>query len=200
MTFSASLTFGQGNSDKGLNKVQQKANKEKAIVEQTEDSIKGDSEGDSSEGWLKKERKEKGEKSNGKNSREKMSKMENGNAFGKEKEGMTGREFGQERAREARMEHQKNLNESIKKGKEKSIEARERILVAEEKNEKEFKAGDISEEEYESRKEKIEEAREKVDELEEDLKEAEEEKIEKAEDADEEAAEAAREAEEDIEN
>ena len=63
-----------------------------------------------------------------------------GNAYGRNKGGLEGRDFGQARAEEARMKNQEKkseLDKRVEDGEQKTVQARERIRVAREDLEKE---------------------------------------------------------------
>ncbi len=96
-----------------------------------------------------------------------------GNAYGKNKGGLEGRDFGQARAEEARMKHQERkseLDRKVEEGELRSVQARERIRVAREELEKEKASRRINEEAYQQKKEKIDNAEKAVTDLEEKIK------------------------------
>jgi colicin import membrane protein len=102
----------------------------------------------------------------------KAEEKDNGNAYGKNKNDLEGKEFGQSRADQARLNKQQKkqeLDSSLVKGNEKVIEAREKIKVAKEKLEKDKKAKKISEAEYKEKKEKIDKAEKAVNDLEDNI-------------------------------
>lgn len=76
-----------------------------------------------------------------------------GNAYGKDKEGLKGREFGQQRASEARSREQ--LSSTVTDHERKINESRLKIREASDRLEAERKAGKVSAEEYRERKERI---------------------------------------------
>ncbi|WP_162427832.1 hypothetical protein [Pontibacter pudoricolor] len=85
-------------------------------------------------------------------------KANNGNAYGKNKGELSGREFGQARAAAARLsneEKQEKLNKVVTEGDEKVTEARGRVARALEELERNRKANTISDAEYNERKAKI---------------------------------------------
>lgn len=88
-------------------------------------------------------------------------KSNNGNAYGQNKEGLVGREFGQARAAEAR-EQIKNHKMELQESETKIITFRERLEAASKRFEKERAANEISDEAYALRKQKIENAKEKL--------------------------------------
>lgn len=87
-----------------------------------------------------------------------------GNAYGKDKEGMQGREFGQNRAQQARNREQ--LNTTVDEHDIKLKESRDKIKDANERLESERTAGKVTAEEYQARKERIAKAEQGVKELE----------------------------------
>jgi len=96
-------------------------------------------------------------------------KDQQGNAYGKDKGDLQGKEFGQERAEQARLNREtksKELNESILQGEQKVKEARERIEVAKAQMEKDKQMGRISEQVFQERKEKISKAEQALSDLE----------------------------------
>lgn len=96
-----------------------------------------------------------------------------GNAYGRNKGGLEGRDFGQARAEEARMKNQEKKSELDKKvedGEQKSAQARERIRVAREKLEKQKASGKVKDDEYQQKKGKIDAAEKAVNDLEEKIK------------------------------
>lgn len=98
-----------------------------------------------------------------------VEKDQQGNAYGKNKGDLQGKEFGQERAEQARLSQEtksKELNETILQGEEKVKEARERIRVAKEKLEQDKKEGRISDQVFQERKERISKAEQALSELE----------------------------------
>lgn len=91
-----------------------------------------------------------------------------GNAYGRNKGGLEGRDFGQARAEEARMKHQERrseLDRKVEDGEQKMVQARERIRIARENLEKEKASKRIPEDVYQQRKEKIDNAEKAVTEL-----------------------------------
>lgn len=96
-----------------------------------------------------------------------------GNAYGRNKGGLEGRDFGQARAEEARMKNQEKkseLDRRVEDGEQKTIQARERIRVAREDLEKEKTSKKITDEAYQQKKEKIDNAEKAVTDLEEKIK------------------------------
>lgn len=92
-----------------------------------------------------------------------------GNAYGKDKGGMSGKEFGQNRAAEARSKNQSQKAETKRTADEGEVrvrEARERIKKAKEKLEKDKKEKRVNDKQYEERRKKIEEAEQEANELE----------------------------------
>ncbi|MBN2610384.1 MAG: hypothetical protein JXB00_02405 [Bacteroidales bacterium] len=100
-----------------------------------------------------------------------------GRAYGKDKDGMEGKDFGQTRAEQAKMKQdmkKEELHESVAEGEEKVVQARNKIREAKEKLEKDKKEKKISEAEYQAKKEKIDEAENAVNELEQKIQETKE--------------------------
>ncbi len=92
-----------------------------------------------------------------------------GNAYGKDKGGLQGKEFGQQRAEQARLNREvkgKELDEKIVQGEAKVKEAREKIERAKAQLEKDKTEGRITEEVYQERKEKISKAEQALSNLE----------------------------------
>lgn len=81
-------------------------------------------------------------------------KSNNGNAYGKNKEGLEGREFGQARAAEAR-EQIKNHEMDLKESEVRIVDSRNRLLTIVKRFEKSRAANEITEEEYALRKRRI---------------------------------------------
>ncbi|MBV6441417.1 MAG: hypothetical protein DYG98_03130 [Haliscomenobacteraceae bacterium CHB4] len=107
--------------------------------------------------------------------KEKEEKDDKGHAYGKDKGDLSGREFGQQRAAEARSKHQAKKAEamtSVEKGDATVISARDRIRNAREKLEKDKKAKRINEKQYVERKKKIDDAEQQTNELESKVKKA----------------------------
>lgn len=99
-----------------------------------------------------------------------------GNAYGKDKGDLSGREFGQQRAAEARQNReikQNELQNTIRDSKGRVAEAKERVKLAREKLEKDKKARKINDKEYKERIERIEKAEAQIQELEMKIKAAE---------------------------
>ena len=98
-----------------------------------------------------------------------MEKDNEGNAYGRKKGDLEGKEFGQARAEQAKMEQHKKefeLGNSVMEGEAKVKESREKINAAREKLEADRKAKKISESQYKEKKEKIDKAEKAVDDLE----------------------------------
>jgi hypothetical protein len=98
-----------------------------------------------------------------------VEKDQQGHAYGKDKGGLEGKEFGQERAEQAKLNREtksKELNETILEGERKVKEARERIEVAKEQLEKDKQMGRISEQVFQERKERISKAEQALSDLE----------------------------------
>ena len=98
-----------------------------------------------------------------------VEKDQQGHAYGKNKGDLEGKEFGQERARQAQLNREnksKELNETIIQGEEKVKEARERIRVAKEKLEQDKKEGRISDQVFQERQERISKAEQALSNLE----------------------------------
>ncbi|MBN2274837.1 MAG: hypothetical protein JXK95_10925 [Bacteroidales bacterium] len=96
-------------------------------------------------------------------------KEKEGHAYGKNKGDLKGREYGQSRAEQARMEQHKKeteLEHSVSEGEAKVKEGREKVRVAREKLEKDKKEQKLSETEYKEKKEKIDKAEKALDDLE----------------------------------
>ncbi len=125
-------------------------------------------------GKMNREEKERIDREYDKNKKEKPTnsakdKKENG----KNKEGLSGREFGQKRAEEARSKHEKikkDYEHSVGVAEERSKIGRVKIAEADKKLEAAKKLKTISEEDYQLKKEKISRAREALNGLEEKLK------------------------------
>jgi colicin import membrane protein len=101
-----------------------------------------------------------------------MEKEKQGHAYGKNKGELEGKEFGQSRAEQAKMQQnikEQELGTSVAEGEAKVIEAREKINAAKEKLEKDKKAKKISDAEYKEKKEKIDKAEQAVNDLEMDV-------------------------------
>ncbi len=106
-----------------------------------------------------------------------IEKDQQGHAYGKNKGELEGREFGQARAEQARMEQHKKeyeLGASVMESEAKVKESREKIAAAKEKLENDKKAKKISDVEYKEKKEKIDKAERAVDNLEMQVKKAKE--------------------------
>jgi len=100
-----------------------------------------------------------------------------GHAYGKNKGGLEGKEFGQSRAEQAKLEQkqkEQELGTSVEEGDAKVMEAREKIAAAKEQAEKEKMAKKISEAAYQEKMEKINNAEKAVDDLEMKVKKAKE--------------------------
>jgi len=92
-----------------------------------------------------------------------------GHAYGRNKGDLEGKEFGQARAEQAKMEQHKKefeLGNSVMEGEAKVKESREKINAAREKLEADRKAKKISESQYKEKKEKIDKAEKAVNDLE----------------------------------
>jgi colicin import membrane protein len=101
-------------------------------------------------------------------------KTNNGNAYGKNKGELSGREFGQARAASARLnneEKQEKLNKVVTEGDEKVTEARGRVARALEELERNRKARTISDAEYNEKKARITRAEQAIQVLEEKVRE-----------------------------
>lgn len=85
-----------------------------------------------------------------------------GNAYGTDKNGLSGKEFGQQRAEEARMKSRKELEISVEDGQRKIKNAREKIKKSTDELERKHRERSITNEEYERRKRTIEEASKEV--------------------------------------
>lgn len=121
-------------------------------------------------GKTEKHDEEPGEKSEGKQEGD-----DKGNAYGKNKDELQGKDFGQNRAEQAKMKRQskaKELDDSAVNGDSKVIEGREKIKIAKEKLEKEKTSKKISDADYQKRKEKIDNAEKAVNILEEKVRKA----------------------------
>lgn len=96
-----------------------------------------------------------------------------GNAYGRNKGGLEGRDFGQARAEEARMKNQEKkteLDRKVEDGEQRTVQARERIRVAREELEKEKSTKRIADDVYQQKKEKIDNAEKAVIDLEEKIR------------------------------
>jgi hypothetical protein len=139
--------------------------------------VRGDARGRAAEGRERATReREQREDSAGKDIREQNVRRERessgnqGNAYGRNKGDLQGREFGQERARQARMNREtveEELDEVITANEQKAAEARERIRVKREEIERERRENRLSEEEFTENQKKLEEAEKVLTELEE---------------------------------
>ncbi|MBP6977881.1 MAG: hypothetical protein PHD61_03655 [Bacteroidales bacterium] len=92
-----------------------------------------------------------------------------GNAYGKNKGDLQGKEFGQQRADQAKLNREvkgKELDDKIVQGEAKVKEARDRIERAKEQLERDKKEGKITEQVYQERKEKISKAEQALSDLE----------------------------------
>lgn len=99
-----------------------------------------------------------------------------GHAYGKNKEGLEGKEFGQARATEARTrntELKEQVNEDIKTGENRSSDAKSRIDRARQVFEKAKKSGDLSEDDISKREAALQRAEDKLKILESSLQNAE---------------------------
>ena len=87
----------------------------------------------------------------------------------KNKGELSGKEFGQDRAQQAKMNKankEKELDESVTEGEQKVKEAKEKVKQAREKLEKDKKEKKIKDKEYNERKTKIDKAEQAANELE----------------------------------
>ncbi|HNS17156.1 MAG TPA: hypothetical protein PKH94_09845 [Bacteroidales bacterium] len=112
---------------------------------------------------------EKQESPGNKQYQHRVEKEPQGNAYGKNKGDLQGKEFGQQRAEEARLNRDvkgKELDEKIVQGEAKAKEARERIERAKAQLEKDKKEGKITEQIYQERKERISKAEQALSNLE----------------------------------
>src|SRR5690554_3955598 len=98
------LTFGQGNSQKEeRSRGHKETMKAKEKVEQSVDSLRKKIDDDRKQFMERSENKGKEDKEQPNSQKSsKKSQKDKGNALGKDKDGMSGREFGQQRANEAR--------------------------------------------------------------------------------------------------
>jgi len=150
---------------------------EEAVKEEEEkarEAVK-DEEGKVREAVKEKEEKVReavGEKREGKAETGKIEKEANkgkGNAYGKNKGGLEGRDFGQARAEAARMQQQEKkaeLDRTVTDNEGKITQAKEKIKVAREDLEKQKASGKVKEKEYQERKGKIDNAERAVNDLE----------------------------------
>lgn len=108
---------------------------------------------------------------------EKNSESGEGNAYGKNKGDQSGREFGQQRAAEARSRNDERkalLEKKVVEAKEKVTESRDRIDSSRVRVEAQKNAGELSEEEAVEKQERIDKAEEVLQSLEEKLQKADE--------------------------
>ncbi|MFO7722255.1 MAG: hypothetical protein R6V49_03435 [Bacteroidales bacterium] len=103
-----------------------------------------------------------------------------GHAYGKDKEGLEGKEFGQARAAEARSKEKvlKETETNIEKAEKSNAATREKIKKSRENLEMKKNRKEISKEEYDKKKKELDEIEEKVEKLEKDTR-ANREKLEK---------------------
>ncbi|MCP2042219.1 Atg14 domain-containing protein [Pontibacter sp. HSC-36F09] len=109
----------------------------------------------------------------GKKGHQQHDEAENGNAYGQDKGDMSGREFGQNRAADARMtgeERKARLETTVDEGDSKVKEAKDRIAKAKNDLEKNRKSGKITDTELDERRAAIERAENAVRVLEEWVK------------------------------
>lgn len=102
--------------------------------------------------------------------KDKIVKSNDGNAYGKNKGELEGREFGQERATQAKLNKEKQiveLDKTMTEGEARVKEANDKISSAKEKLEKDIKEGKITDIEYKEKKENILKVEKAVLELEE---------------------------------
>lgn len=148
---------------KGTEKVKEAEEAAEAEAEKVEEAA--ETEADKVKDTAEKVKKDKELKQNKENEGDKGQ----GHAYGKNKGDLQGRDFGQARAEQARMQQQAreaDLDSQIEKGDQKVAQSRERIRVAREELEKEKAGRRISEKDYQLKKEKIDNAEKAVDEYE----------------------------------
>ncbi|BDS12410.1 hypothetical protein [Aureispira anguillae] len=119
--------------------------------------------------------KEKEHKENGNHSekKDKVAEKGKGHAYGKNKGDLSGKEFGQARAAEAKLKNEtkkKEAKTSIQKGEDTVTKAKDKIAAAKEQLEKDFTDKKLTQEEYTAKKDKIALIEEKAAELQEELK------------------------------
>ena len=118
----------------------------------------------------KKQKKEKVEKKIKKEKKEKSEKVEKeGNSFGKDKYGLEGKTYGQERARQAKLnkeEKTKEFETTLEKGKEKANKAREKVKEVKDNLKAQKSQGRITDKEYNDKLERIEAIEKETDSLE----------------------------------
>lgn len=113
-----------------------------------------------------------GEKSEAKTDTDKTAKEAGkgkGNAYGRNKGGLEGKDFGQARAEAARMQQQEKkaeLDRTVTDNEGKITQAREKIRIAREDLEKQKASGKVKEKDYQAKKEKIDNAEKAVNDLE----------------------------------
>lgn len=172
------ISFAQGKGqekEKGPKKEMGDQGKAKpGAMPQEEKGHEGHDHGKSNQGNSGKDKKAEKEDQEDKDAKpEKADDGNQGNAYGKNKGEMSGREFGQNRAAEARSKNEAKkaeVKKSVDEGDQKVAESRQRIKKAREKLEKDKKAKRVNQKQYEDRKKKIEEAERQTDELESKIK------------------------------
>lgn len=151
------------NKEKRDRKIREERERENRKDEEDDDYNDDDGNNDESK-KSKKEKKIKVKENNGQ-----------GNAYGKNKGNLTGREFGQERARQAKLNKetkQEELSNVVDVNSEKTKTAREKVNEKLEELEKMKEKGEVSEKEYGAKVEKIEEVKKQIFDLEEKMKKA----------------------------
>ncbi len=153
------------NKEKRDRKIREEKERERENRKDKEDDDYNDDDGNNDESKKpKKEKKIKVKENNGQ-----------GNAYGKNKGDLTGREFGQERARQAKLNKetkQEELSKVVDVNSEKTKTAREKVNEKLEELEKMKEKGEVSEKEYGAKVEKIEEVKKQIFDLEEKMKKA----------------------------
>ncbi|SHI38762.1 hypothetical protein [Algibacter luteus] len=147
-------------------KVEKKIKKEKKeLNEDVEEVVK-----EKKQKKQKKQKKEKVEKKIKKEKKEKSEKVEKeGNSFGKDKYGLEGKAYGQERARQAKLnkeEKTKEFEATLEKGKEKANKAREKVKEVKDNLKAQKSQGRITDKEYNDKLERIEAIEKETDSLE----------------------------------
>jgi len=175
----ALLTFqGQGLMAQNKGNKPQKETKEVRKSEQLESTIdnqqaekvKKDQKSEKATNGNKEKNKAEGQKEVGEDKKDlsqKGIKENTGNAYGKNKGELSGKEYGQERATQAKVNKEKGekLDQYVSQGEQKVKDAKTKIKSSKAKLDKDKKAGRVSDSEYRARKEKIDRAEAAVNDL-----------------------------------
>lgn len=118
----------------------------------------------------KKQKKEKVEKKIKKEKKEKIEEIEEqGNSYGKDKYGLEGKAYGQERARQAKLKKEEKVKElegALERGESKANNARARVKEVKENLKTQKKEGKITKEAYDEKMEKLKAIENEADSLE----------------------------------